>query len=128
MTRPPMRPTSEQIGRARELRAPTDAERRLWSFLPATRFGLKLRRQHPFGPCVLDFYCHELKLVIELDGGQHYEDEGIRKDTRRTAYLEAQRMTVVRFTNTDVLLRIDGVGLALAEAVEKLRGQKRPLP
>jgi very-short-patch-repair endonuclease len=83
----------------------TDAERLLWQHLRAHRFAdLKFRRQHPCGAYVLDFYCPRLRLAVELDGGQHFVDEALAYDRRRTAFLEEQRIHVLRFQN-DVLLR-----------------------
>lgn len=99
---------------ARELRQQqTDAETRLWYFLRNRAFGgFKFRRQHPIklpngSMFILDFYCHQTKLAIELDGGQHVENK--QADERRTALLEQQGIRVIRFWNDDVLLRTDAV-------------------
>jgi very-short-patch-repair endonuclease len=84
----------------------TDAEQNLWYHLRAGRMqGLKWRRQHPLHPHVVDFYCHELQLVVELDGGQH----GEAVDAARTAALERQGLRVLRFWNHQVLLEMDAV-------------------
>ena len=90
---------------ARQLRRDqTDAERLLWRLLRNQRFcGLKFRRQHPIEPYVLDFYCHEERLGIELDGGQHAAPDTQRSDTARTAFLESKGITIVRFWNHEVL-------------------------
>ena len=87
---------------ARQLRRDqTDAERLLWRLLRNQRFcGLKFRRQHPIEPYVLDFYCHEERLGIELDGGQHAAPDTQHSDTARTAFLESKGITIVRFWNT----------------------------
>ena len=69
----------------------TDAESRLWYSL--RRHGLngyKFRRQHPFGPYILDFYCAAARLAIEVDGGQHFEESQQMADTERTRHLEQQ--------------------------------------
>ncbi len=73
---------------ARELRhRMTDAEALLWRLLRNRQLaGVKFRRQHPFPPYVLDFYCHDHKLVVEIDGGQHNEEAGQRHDARRDAF------------------------------------------
>ena len=90
---------------ARQLRREqTNAERLLWRLLRNNRFcGLKFRRQHPIEPYVLDFYCHEERLGIELDGGQHAAPATQRSDTARTAFLESKGITIVRFWNHEVL-------------------------
>ncbi|MEL7718965.1 endonuclease domain-containing protein [Citromicrobium bathyomarinum] len=95
------------IKRARELRkAPTDAETLLWSHLRNRRFrNLKFRRQVPLGRYIVDFYCHELLLVIELDGSQHSEES----DRPRTQWLEGEGYRVVRFWNHEVMDNTEGV-------------------
>jgi very-short-patch-repair endonuclease len=82
----------------------TDAERRLWRHLRSRRLlGLRFRRQHPIGPYFADFACLELRLVIELDGGQHADPRGLERDRVRTAALEERGYEVIRFWNNDVL-------------------------
>lgn len=97
----------KQVKRARALRkAPTDAETLLWSHLRNRRFrNLKFRRQVPLGRYIVEFHCHELRLVIELDGGQHSEEV----DRSRTQWLEGEGYRVVRFWNNEVLENTDGV-------------------
>ena len=86
----------------------TDAENLMWQLLRAKRFmNLKFRRQHVIAPYIVDFYCHELGLVIELDGSQHGRDDVIEYDAERTKFLEALGLTVVRYWNHDVLGRTD---------------------
>ncbi|WP_180063231.1 endonuclease domain-containing protein [Acinetobacter sp. YH16042] len=88
----------------------TDAEHLMWQILRAKRFmNLKFRRQHVIEPYIVDFYCHEIGLVIELDGSQHGTDDAIEYDAERTKFLEALGLTVVRYWNHDVLGRIDVV-------------------
>ena len=80
----------------------TDAETRLWRYLRATRFrGFKFRRQQPLGDYIVDFVCFERKLIVEADGSQHIEHAV--PDDARTAWLESQGFTVVRFWNDVVL-------------------------
>ncbi|MHA3052037.1 endonuclease domain-containing protein [Acinetobacter sp. ANC 4640] len=88
----------------------TDAENLMWQLLRAKRFmNLKFRRQHVIAPYIVDFYCHELGLVIELDGGQHNTEDGLAYDDERTKFLEALGLKVVRYWNNDVLGRTDVV-------------------
>src|SRR5690242_9709167 len=91
------------IERARQLRRDTTVpERFLWSLLRDGRLaGLKFRRQHPIGPFVADFYCHDAALVVEVDGMSH--DGRAVADAQRTSYLESQGLQVLRIGNDDVL-------------------------
>lgn len=94
---------------AQALRAEmTKEERHLWydflKDLPVT-----LHRQKAMGQYILDFYCASPKIAIELDGSQHYEAEGKVKDAARDAYLRAQGITVLRYSNLDVLQHFDTV-------------------
>ena len=74
----------------------TDAEHLMWQVLRAKRFmNLKFRRQHVIAPYILDFYCHELGLVIELDGSQHGADDSIEYDAERTMFLGLFGITCV---------------------------------
>jgi very-short-patch-repair endonuclease len=84
-------------------RASTEAEEMLWDHLRDRRFlGLKFRRQAPVGPYVADFLCHEMRLVLELDGGIHTEERQLRHDVNRDANLQALGYRVLRFTNDQV--------------------------
>ena len=79
----------------------TKEESLLWhTFLK--KYPLRFRRQYVIGNYVVDFYCHQAKLVVELDGSQHYDPAEQEKDRRRTDYLESQGLTVLRFTNLEV--------------------------
>ena len=93
----------------------TDAERRLWSLLRNSQLrGAKFRRQQPIGHFIADFVCHESRLIVEVDGGQHAN--GIT-DIRRTAYLESHGYRVLRFWNNDVLSNLEGVVQVIAAAI-----------
>ena len=107
------------LARRRELRrAATDAEQVLWRLLRRRQFtGLKFRRQHPVGPYILDFYCAEHGLAVELDGGQHFTDEGQEYDRRRTAYLAMEGVRVLRFTSRELFEETDSVQEAIRQAV-----------
>ena len=86
----------------------TKEERLLWNaFL--RKYPLQFRRQYTIGNYIVDFYCHAAKLVVELDGSQHYEPTESEKDRIRTRYLEAQGIQVLRFSNTDVLKQFERV-------------------
>lgn len=88
--------------RSRQLRKnSTKQERSLW-YRYLSNFELRVHRQRVIGNYIVDFNCHQSKLVIELDGGQHYSDEEIKSDQIRTAYLESQGLRVLRFTNWEV--------------------------
>jgi very-short-patch-repair endonuclease len=89
---------------ARDLRNnSTREERWLWKALCGDRMaGFRFRRQQPIGPYIVDFFCPAAKLVVELDGNQHYEEDAVAYDEARTRWLEAQGCTVLRFKNEDV--------------------------
>jgi very-short-patch-repair endonuclease len=96
----------------------TDAERLLWRLLRARRFlGLKFRRQHSIGPYIVDFFCADRRLAVELDGGQHFTVEGRAYDRRRDEYLAACGVRVFRFANNDLFENSDGVLEALRQSV-----------
>ena len=112
---------------ARQLRAnQTDCEQLLWQKLRSRQIpNLKFRRQFPCPPYVLDFYCVELKLAIELDGGQHYEIAGLIHDQRRTLFLERRSIEVVRFSNLEVMQQMDDV---LEQITRIAANRKTPSP
>jgi very-short-patch-repair endonuclease len=96
------------------------AEARLWAMLRTEPFkALHFRRQMPIGPYYVDFVSVRMKLVIEVDGSQHYEDEAMAYDARRTAMIEALGYRVVRFATTDVLHHLDGVHMLLLAAISE---------
>ena len=105
---------------ARDLRHhATDAERKLWQHLQGRQLrGLKFRRQFVIAGFVADFACIEIKLVIELDGGQHLERSA--EDTSRTHRIEANGYRVLRFWNDDVLLRTDALLDEIHRHVEEM--------
>ena len=90
----------------------TKEERRLW-YEYLRLYPHRFRRQVAFGNYILDFYCAAAKLAVELDGSQHYEDEGQAYDLRRTAYLNRIGIQVLRFSNLDVLRNLEGVCQAI---------------
>jgi very-short-patch-repair endonuclease len=100
-----------KVVRARELREnATRAEKKLWSRLRSRQIaGAKFRRQHPIGSYIVDFFCDEALLAIELDGGGHADAEQKEYDAARTEYLAGQGIRVLRFWNNEVLENTDGV-------------------
>jgi len=104
---------------ARELRQPqTPAEATLWQHLRNRNLKYKFRRQHPIDFFIIDFYCAEAKLLIEIDGSSHLEKEQQEYDQARTEYLEAHGYKVIRFTNDDVRYNIHAVVTVIMEKVE----------
>jgi very-short-patch-repair endonuclease len=88
--------------KAKELRKnPTRSEEILWSYLRRRKLKkMYFRRQHPYGIYILDFYCFEANLAIEVDGGIHLNQ--VEYDNERTKYLESSGLTVLRFNNEDI--------------------------
>ena len=104
---------------ARELRNhPTEAERILWMHLRSRPQGYKFRRQHPVANYILDFYCHPLKLAIEVDGPIHNEPTTIREDIERQKNLGALGIIFIRFTNEEILLHMDIVITKINVAID----------
>ena len=103
--------------RARELRNyPTDAERLLWRHLRLRQVGrYKFRRQRPIGPYFVDFVCLEKRVVVEVDGGQHRQQQ--LYDARRDGWLRAEGFTVLRFWDDDVIKKVENVKQAIWEAL-----------
>ena len=88
----------------------TQAEEKLWLAVKNNQIeGYKFRRQHPLSIYIADFYCHALKLVIEIDGGYHLDEEQRLLDEKRTSDIEFQGLKVIRFTNDEVLLQLPEV-------------------
>jgi very-short-patch-repair endonuclease len=106
--------------RARELRrTPTLPESLLWQQLRQRPHGLKFRRQHPFGPFIVDFYCPRVKLVVEVDGDGHEMGSRPARDDKRERWLEEQGLRVLRFNAADVMT---DVGSALTAILVAARG------
>lgn len=106
--------------RRKELRNnSTPAEKQLWRLLQQSNLGgYKFRRQHSVGAYILDFYCTEEKLAIELDGDSHFTDDAMLYDRERTAYLNALNIKVLRFLNTDVYDNLNAVGERILEEIK----------
>src|SRR5882757_2968405 len=121
------RPIDKRVPRARELRRDTtDAEKKLWQHLRQISPGRShFRRQATIGPYFADFACHQTRIVIEVDGGQHADSI---TDERRTRYLEANGYRVLRFWNNDVLGNIEGVVEVICDALNLGEGPPPPTP
>ncbi|MCX6751509.1 MAG: endonuclease domain-containing protein [Candidatus Nomurabacteria bacterium] len=87
----------------------TPQEILLWSRLRREQLGFKFRRQHSIGGYIVDFYCPAKKLVIEIDGSQHFEKESKEYDKIRSYYFKGLNIKVLRFTNEEINTNIDGV-------------------
>lgn len=111
------RTTPKIFGHAKQLhRNMTEAEAKLWTHLRAHRMGdVHFRNQHAIGNYAVDFCAPRKKLIIELDGSQHLEQE--EYDIERTAFLESRSYRVLRFWNKDVMNNIDAVLRAIYEAL-----------
>jgi very-short-patch-repair endonuclease len=105
------------VGRSRRLRNEmTPAEKYIWLRLKNKQLGHWFYRQKPVGVFIADFYCLHSKLVIEIDGGQHFTKEALKYDRERSAYFVSIRLRILRFTNKEVLSNIVTV-------LEKIRGK-----
>jgi len=93
----------------------TEAEEKFWLAVKDNQIeGYKFRRQHPLSIYVVDFYCHALQLVIEIDGEYHLSEEQQILDKQRTADIEFQGLKVVRFTNDEIMSNLE-------EAIDKIK-------
>ena len=116
--------------RARPLRRDsTNAEQKLWREVRAHRLkGIGFRRQTPIGPYVVDFVSHATKVIIELDGGQHYNTAQEVRDARRDSFLRSKGFRVLRFSNYDVMTNLEGVWTVIAAAVDEAAAPSPPSP
>ncbi len=88
----------------------TDAEQLFWTKVRKKQINdYQFYRQKNIGNYIVDFYCPKKKLVVEIDGGQHYENHEIKRDQERDQYMQTLGFTVLRFSDIDVLTNIDGV-------------------
>ncbi len=111
----------QTIARARRLRrAMTPPELRLWTALRMRPDGFKFRRQHPFGPYVLDFYCDAAKLGIEVDGAAHDLGCNPARDLARDAWLRRRGIEVLRIVAEEVRVNLEGVVAGIAAAASHL--------
>ena len=102
----------------RELRKnPTNAERKIWSILKGEQMGVRFFRQYSIGPYVIDFYCPQLRIALEMDGGQHAEEKHRIHDAWRTEYLRKHDIRMLRFWNNEVMQNLEGVGEKIKETI-----------
>jgi cyclase len=107
--------------KARELRNKlTPAEQTFWLRLKEQFPEYKFRRQHPISIYIADFYCHKLKLVIEIDGSVHDSEEARLADGKRQKYLENLSLPVIRFTNEQIRSEVEDVIKALSSIIVNL--------
>lgn len=107
--------------RRRDLRKKqTEPEQRFWQVVRARQLGVKFRRQQGIGHYIVDFYCPELGLVIEIDGDSHFQVDAQIADKKRDKYLNSLGIQIMRFTNAEVMKNLEGV-LANIKAYITLR-------
>ena len=100
----------------------TKAEKLLWEKLRNNQLeGLKFRRQHPINIYIADFYCHKFKLIIELDGDYHDQEEQKQKDEVRTEVLRLNDLKIIRFKNEEVEQDINQVLITIKNKIEQLK-------
>lgn len=115
----------ELYPRARELRnRSTHAEDILWGYLKTKPRGHKFRRQHPYAIYVLDFYCHKLKLIIEVDGSIHHRKDIKANDQLRQQLLEQDGMKVLRLTNEQILSKPEDVIVHIEQYIHNINEQR----
>ncbi|ACL33111.1 endonuclease domain-containing protein [Glaesserella parasuis] len=104
----------------------TEAERKLWQRINRDQLlGFRFNRQKPLLSYIVDFYCLKAKLVIELDGSQHYEPDYQEKDRLRDAELNSLGFTVMRFDNHSVMTNIDGVVEAIYQYLSEIKVEEK---
>ena len=116
---------SSSFLKAQELRKnETDAEKILWERLRNNQLkGYKFRRQHPISLFIADFYCHQLKLIVEIDGEYHNLPEQIEKDLERTQILESNGLQLIRFNNEEVQENLENVITKITSKINEIIAQ-----
>jgi len=105
---------------------PTEPEKYFWSWVRGKQLGCKFRRQHGIGQYIVDFYCAEHALIVELDGESHFTAEGNEADKIRTAFLESKGFRVLRFSNLEVMQNKEGVLMALVGCLNTIKSYPTP--
>ncbi len=105
----------------------TISESLLWEYLKGKQLGVKFRRQHPISLYIADFYCHQARLIIELDGSIHQKPEVLANDIERQKNLEALGITVIRFTNNELHNNLNTVLDKIKETIQ-IRQSTLPPP
>ena len=113
-------PTAGARQRARSLRQNmTEVERRIWQMLRSHQMaGYRFRRQVPIGRYIADFVCHETRLIVKIDGGQH--DRASPQEAERSGFLQSEGYRILRFWNNEVLANLDGVYETLATELRRI--------
>jgi len=107
----------------------TLAERIIWRAVRAHRLsGVGFRRQTPIGPYIVDFVSHAAMLIVEIDGGQHFEDSHERRDAARDRYLRARGFGILRFSNLEVMKNREGVLTTIISALDEAIAPSLPSP
>lgn len=102
----------------------TKQETTVWNLLRNHKInGLKFKRQYPIGNYIVDFVCHEIQLIIEIDGGQHNDDEHKIYDIERSQYLNSRGYTVIRFWNNEIDNNLEGVYQRIIETIENIKNK-----
>ncbi|NLQ19063.1 endonuclease domain-containing protein [Marinomonas sp. M1K-6] len=96
----------------------TEPEKILWQRIRSKQLGVKFRRQHGIGKYIVDFYCPEKKLVIELDGDSHYNHDTQAYDRKRDDFMRSQGLQVIRFTNQDIMKKLDAVLEVIHQSIQ----------
>ena len=110
----------ELLGKARKLRREmTPQERNLW-YLFLKNYPIKIYKQRIIGSYIVDFYCASARLVIEIDGSQHYEENGRTHDAARDAYLSSLGLRVLRYSNADIHVRFPNVCQDIHQHIQKI--------
>ena len=117
----PIPKDNTQLENARRLRREmTPHERKLW-YLFLRKYPVKIYKQRMIGRFIVDFYCASAKVVIEVDGSQHYEEEGRMYDEERTEYLTQFGVNVIRISNLEINRNFDGVCRYIEKCIEENR-------
>ncbi|VAX07879.1 hypothetical protein MNBD_GAMMA25-1134 [hydrothermal vent metagenome] len=98
----------------------TEPEKRFWSWVRAKQLGVKFRRQHGLGKYIVDFYCTELSLVVELDGDSHFTPEGIAHDAIRSKFINSHNIKIIRFTNEQIMKGKEAVLVTLSKIIQNV--------
>jgi very-short-patch-repair endonuclease len=104
----------------------TRAEMILWKCIRAKQLGVKFRRQYNIGTYIVDFYCHEVRLVLELDGWVHGEEERKKKDEIRQVWLESQGYIIKRYRNEQIAYELECVVEDLYSTIKSIQRTKDP--
>ena len=113
---------------ARNLRREmTPQERKLW-YLFLRNYPVRIYKQRIIGNFIVDFYCAAAKLVIEVDGSQHFDEQGKAYDWERSAYLRGLGLNVIRYSNSDVKLHFEAVCESIHTTIQKSLDRDKPSP